>query len=615
MAGRMGTLFLNSFWDGRPGQVAFEFLLMIYTAQDRQRRLEEMCRLANSRGGVCLSKHFVDNKTKLRWRCAKGHEWRAIPQNVIRNHWCMICGNERQGQLKALTIDMMHKIAAERGGKCLSEVYKNNLTKLRWRCKHGHEWEAVPGSIVGTKNFKGTWCPICVGKLPKDSALQELKNLAVSRGGMLLSKRYQNARSHLRWQCAKGHEWKAVPDNVKHGHWCPVCAGSFPLNIGQMRKAAHDFGGNCLSKKYINVDTHLRWRCSEGHEWDAKPYHVLTGHWCPTCASGISERICRALLERMTGVPFPKTRPSWLKNERGRQMELDGYALSLGLAFEYQGHQHYQRVSFFHLNLENFEQRQQDDECKRRLCLHHGVTLLEIPYYISHDKLQEHLAEKLNELKRELIIDGSPVKIGQLGVWRRKNLAEMKSIAAVRGGKLLSKSYIDASTKLRWRCAEGHIWEAIPNSIKRGGWCRMCGIKKSAVKRAHTMDDMQAFAKAKGGVCLSTNYRNAKSRLRWRCAKGHEWETQASVILGGHWCPQCEKFRLGRKYALTIEDMQKAAAKRGGLCLSKDYLNNREKLLWRCAKGHEWEAVGNSIRSGSWCRICAGKRPLALSAR
>jgi len=129
------------------------------------------------------------------------------------------------------------------------------------------------------------------------------------------------------------------------------------------------------------------------------------------------------------------------------------------------------------------------------------------------------------------------------------------------------------------------------------------------------MGDMQAFAKAKGGVCLSINYGNAKSRLRWRCANGHEWETQASVILGGHWCPQCEKFRLGRKYALTIEDMQKAAAESGGVCLSKNFLNNREKLLWRCAKGHEWEAVVNSIRSGSWCRICAGKRPLMLSAR
>jgi hypothetical protein len=504
---------------------------------------------------------------------------------------------------------MMQKIAAERGGACLSKVYRNNTTKLRWRCQFGHEWEAVPGSIVRTRNFKGSWCPICAGKLPKDLALEELKKLAISRGGVLLSKRYQDAKTHLRWQCAKGHEWKAVPDAVKRGGWCPVCAGSFPLNIGQMRKAAGGFGGRCLSNRYINVDTHLRWRCAEGHEWNAKPYHVLTGHWCPICASGVSERICRALLEKMTGVPFPKTRPRWLKSERGGQMELDGYAPALELAFEYQGHQHYQPVSFFCSNQERFKQRQQDDECKRRLCLEHGVTLLEIPYYVSHDQLQEHLARKLNELKRELIVDGSPVKIGQLGVWRRKNLEEMRAVAKSRGGRLLSRYYINSTTKLRWRCAEGHIWEAIPIGVKRGSWCAKCGIKRSAIKRARTIVQMQELARAKGGMCLSANYKNSKSKLRWRCAQGHEWKTDASVIIQGHWCPQCQKFRLGRKYALKIEDMRNAAVKRGGVCLSESYLNNRQKLLWRCAKGHEWVAKGMSIRRGSWCPICAGKRP------
>ena len=236
---------------------------MIYTAQDRQRRLDEMCQLAKARGGACLADNFVDNKTKLRWRCNEGHEWNAIPQSVLRGSWCEICAKRRVGRQKAHTIEMMHKIAAERGGKCLSQIYKNNLTELRWRCKQGHEWEAIPASIV-----KGSWCGICVGKLPKKMALEELKKLAASRrGGLLLSKRYNNSKSHLLWQCAKGHKWPAIPGAVKRGGWCRVCAGSFPLNIGQMRKAARVYGGRCLSKKYVNVDTHLLWRCVEGHEF------------------------------------------------------------------------------------------------------------------------------------------------------------------------------------------------------------------------------------------------------------------------------------------------------------------------------------------------------------
>ena len=497
-----------------------------------------------TRGGICLSKRYVDNKTKLRWRCAEGHEWNAIPSSVKRNTWCEICAKRRVGRQKAHTIEMMHKIATERGGKCLSKIYKNNLTELRWRCKHGHEWEATPASIVKTKSRKGSWCPICAGKLPKGLALQELKKLAASRGGMLLSKRYKNSKSHLRWQCAKGHKWKAVPASIKSGRWCHICGGSSPLNIRQMQKAARAFGGRCLSKKYINIDTNLRWRCVEGHEWPAKPYHVLTGHWCPTCSSGISERICRALLERMTGIPFPKTRPSWLKNDRGRQMELDGYAESLGLAFEYHGVQHYKPIPFLESNLERLKQRQQDDDRKRQLCLQHGVTLLEIPYHVSHDKLQKHLIEKLNGLNRKLIIDASPVKIEQLGVWHRKHLEEMQNIAKARGGKLLSRFYINSQTKLRWRCAEGHTWEAIPASVKRGRWCGECGDKRAAIKKfAHTIDEMQTLAKARGGECLSSSYEGTDIKLRWRCEKGHEWEAAPRLVVKGRWCRICEQKR------------------------------------------------------------------------
>ncbi len=565
--------------------------------------------LAVARGGACLSKRYIDTHTKLRWRCAAGHEWEALPLSIKRGHWCEICGNDRQGRAKAHSIEMMHKVAASRGGQCLSAFYKNNLTKLRWRCDQGHEWEAVPGSVTGSGGRKGSWCPICFGRLPKNAALEKLRELAASRGGVLLSTHYGNVKTPLDWKCAKGHEWRAAPDMVKQGTWCPVCRGTRPLNLEMMRSHASKYGGECLSTEYINSNSHLRWRCCEGHEWNAKSGHVLKGHWCPICAGGVSERICRALLERMTGVRFPKQRPKWLKNSRGKQMELDGYATSVGVAFEYHGIQHYQQTTFFHETPQAFEERRQDDQQKRRLCEENGVLLLEVSYAIPHDELQVHLAKLLRRVDKDLLNDDTPIEITELDVWRRKDLEELRGIATSRGGSLLSDYYINNNTKLRWRCAEGHEWEAVPSSIKQGSWCSICGDKRAAQKRANTIEDMKALAVAKGGVCLSESYTNVKSRLRWRCAIGHEWETQASVIIGGHWCPKCEKLRLGRKYALTLEQIHSTAKERGGQCLSDTYLHTRQKLTWRCAKGHRWQANANSIRRGSWCPICAGKRP------
>jgi len=361
----------------------------------------------------------------------------------------------------------MQRLARNCGGECLSKEYKNSQTKLRWRCKLGHEWEAVPNSVTPRNGFKGSWCPICAGRLSKYGMLQQLKEIAASRNGLLLSKHYRTARSHVRWRCAKGHEWKALPDAVKRGSWCPVCSGTFPLTLARMRDYARGFGGKCISEKYVNSKSHIRWRCAEGHEWEAKPDHVLKGHWCPVCSSGISERICRALLEQLTGFRFAKARPKWLKNERGKQMELDGFAPSINLAFEYQGQQHFKYVSLFHLQPSDFRKRQRDDEQKRELCSAHGVKLLEIPFHIPHTKLQSFLSNALQKLNMNVLNTGH-LEIGQLGVWRSEELAKMRSVAISRGGKLLSKFYINESTKLEWVCEKGHRWEARPHDIKHG---------------------------------------------------------------------------------------------------------------------------------------------------
>jgi hypothetical protein len=255
----------------------------IDTDEYRAHRLEDLKRIAANHGGACLSERYISNKTKLRWRCAENHEWEAIPTAIASGHWCMICGNERQGRAKAHSIEMMHEIAASRGGECLSSFYRNNYTRLRWRCAKAHEWDAVPGSIAGSGKRKGSWCQFCVGKLPKQLAFEKLKELANARGGELLSMSYQNAITPLPWRCAKRHEWEAKPDCVKHGTWCPVCGGSYPLNLAMMQEHARKQGGECLSISYVNTHTHLEWKCDEEHRWIAKPSHVLQGHWCPIC--------------------------------------------------------------------------------------------------------------------------------------------------------------------------------------------------------------------------------------------------------------------------------------------------------------------------------------------
>ena len=58
-----------------------------------------------------------------------------------------------------------------------------------------------------------------------------------------------------------------------------------------MQVLAKDRGGLCLAKTYVNTKAKLRWRCAEGHEWEASANSVKgNGSWCPKCANARRRR-------------------------------------------------------------------------------------------------------------------------------------------------------------------------------------------------------------------------------------------------------------------------------------------------------------------------------------
>jgi len=368
-----------------------------------------------------------------------------------------------------------------------------------------------------------------------------MRKIAETQSGECLSMEYINARTKLRWRCSEGHEWDAVSQHIKEGHWCPHCANNAMLSIEKMRKIAKSRGGECFSMEYINARTKLRWRCSEGHEWEAVPDSVKRRSWCPTCSLGVSERICRATFEHIFSKKFPKRRPEWLTNPKTNfKLELDGYCEEIGIAFEFQGDQHYQKNPFFHIS-RSLEETQYIDQLKKKLCKEHGVTLIEVPS-MDYDKFGSFIMAKC----REQSIAIGPLSIEafdykSFDIYSPFILEEMKRIADSRNGECLSDKYVNSETKLRWRCNEGHEWEATPKMVKSGTWCRICGIVKGAMKQRDTIENMRIIAMSHDGECLSDQYVNDKTKLKWRCSEGHEWKAVPSSVKQGHWCPVCAR--------------------------------------------------------------------------
>ncbi len=161
-------------------------------------------------------------------------------------------------------------------------------------------------------------------------------------------------------------------------------------------------------------------------------------------------------------------------------------------------------------------------------------------------------------------------------------------------GKCLNKEYVSVSNPLKWQCVKGHTWDAPLSLIKQGSWCSQCSKQQS---KSDTLNIYKEIAKAKGGKCLSKEYINSQSKLLFKCAKGHEFYSRAEHVKGSRaWCSICS----GKK-KLTIEDMQTIASKKGGVCLSKKYIDNTTKLKWKCAKGHTWYAEPVKVKYITWC--------------
>ncbi len=106
----------------------------------------------NNKGGICLNT-FLNVRTKVTIKCMNNHVWDVTPASIIYNDsWCSKCSNKAK-----LNIDDMNILAYLNGGKCLSDKYCDNKTKLLWECKKNHTWYATPHMV---KNKK-TWCPRC----------------------------------------------------------------------------------------------------------------------------------------------------------------------------------------------------------------------------------------------------------------------------------------------------------------------------------------------------------------------------------------------------------------------------------------------------------------------
>lgn len=476
-----------------------------------------MRRIAQEMGGKCLSTNYLDQRSPLRWQCADGHVWDAVPAQIkgSRNKpgtWCPTCGRQSAARKRAYSEVDMHLLAESHGGAFASDTYQGSQVKHSWHCSEYPihlEFEMLP--VVVTR---GGWCPRCAGNAKP--TLEDLDALARERHPLAhcLSQQYENSSTPLFWYCGnEGHEpfWRTYRSIKYDGGWCKSCALARrkpkKYDREMCARFASSLGGQLLSDEpYRSTKQKLRWRCADGHEFVRTLDSVLAYHsFCPTCTkkTGLREEYIRQLFSYMFAAPFLRRRDlPWLVNGRGNAMELDGYNPEWSLAFEHNGLQHYEIDGYLTVHLDQLQTRLADDASKIRMCRENGVSLIVIPFSVPLREIQHFVLKELEKLSVE---PPNPTTY-EPGLVAPSVLQKFREHAENLGGQLLSDRYEGSAGQLLWKCKNpGHPpFLAAPNSvINSGSWCRKCASERQSESYRATSDDVQNWASNCNGALAS----------------------------------------------------------------------------------------------------------------
>ncbi|MFC1483194.1 hypothetical protein ACFL56_02925 [Candidatus Margulisiibacteriota bacterium] len=436
--------------------------------------------------------------------------------------------------------------------------------------------------------------------------IEEMQQLAEIRGGKCLSKEYINAKTKLKWQCSEGHQFEMRPSNVKQGQWCPKCAKVARLTIEKIYKLAEDRGGKFLSEKYEGSLIKHKWQCAEDHIFEMRPSYIKQGGWCPQCRGKSIGRGNKLTIEEMHQLA---------EIRGGKCLSIEYINANTKLKWQCaEGHE-------FEMRPGNVKQGQWCPKCNTRglkkltieemhqLAEIRGGKCLSIEYINANTKLKWQCAEGHEfEMRPGNVKQGQwCLKCNTRGL-KKLTIEEMHQLAKSKGGKCLSKEYINAHTKLKWQCQEEHKFMMEPRAVKMGHWCPECGKKKHTGRKKLTIEEMYQLAESRDGKFLSEEYLGSYTKHKWQCKDGHEFKMTPAYVKKGGWCPQCRGKSIGRENKLTIEKMHQLAEAQGGKCLSEKYINSKTKLKWQCAEGHEFEMTPAYTKRGGWCPQCRRKK-------
>ena len=185
--------------------------------------------LAKEAHGWDPTKIIAGSHNKSDWKCSKGHIYQAaIYSRSGAGNKCPVCDNQKV-LIGFNDLATTHpEIASEAVGWDPTKFVAGSGSKKTWRCKLGHDYEAVLNARTGLRQ---TNCPICANLqilIGFNDLATTHPNLAKEADGWDPKTVVSGSAARLKWKCSNGHSYFGILNNRTslQNSGCPSCADS-----------------------------------------------------------------------------------------------------------------------------------------------------------------------------------------------------------------------------------------------------------------------------------------------------------------------------------------------------------------------------------------------------
>ena len=532
---------------------------------------------------------------KVWWMCKLGHEWEArVSYRVRRGSVCGYCANRIVypgfNDLQTKNPEIAAEWHPDRNGDLKpTDILFGSNQKVWWMCQFGYEWEAR----VRDRAIQNNGCPFCSGR----RAIVGVNDLSTKRPDIAKEWNYQkngklipeevpvSSNKSVWWKCNKGHEWKTlICDRTgKNKTGCPYCANRkiIPGYNDLATYSPHlvkewDFEKNkgLIDGNGADISTpdkvspvsgnSVWWKCEKGHEWKAKISNRTNGNGCPYCSkagTSFPEQCVAFYLEQVSAV---EQRIKIVKKE------IDIFLPDYKIGVEYDGI-YYHKAKYLHKEVE-----------KDRRLNEQGIRII---------RIKESDANRLEDTRIYYDFDNMKENF----VWAFKQLCHM--LRTLTGNEQFETIDIDVKRDMLKIRERYDLY-----------------IKKNSLSEIFP-DIAKEWNYEKNGLLTPDMFTiGSDIKVWWKCSKGHDWQTSISHRTSrGDGCPYCSQKRMlkgyndfasycianGRKSILDEWDYEKNDKN------PSSYSSRcKDKVWWKCSKGHEWFAAIGSRAVGHGCPVC-----------